>query len=407
MRSFYRVLAVIIATTCLLMPAYGEWSKTELRVLRSLTLSSLSPLPDDPSNRVANNPKAIELGKKIFFDPRFSRDGNIACATCHEPNKYFTDQKRAGIGVRVGRRNTPTVVGSGWLRWFYWDGRRDSLWSQALIPFEAAGEMGGNRALLCWQFGQDKAYLNLYERIFGQFPTGLSNAARPKDASTLGDAKTQDNWYRLPMHTRDQINTVFTNIGKAVAAYERSLTPGATKFDRFVESLNTRDGAKIPVTKEEIAGIKLFIDSNKTQCLQCHNGPLLTNGGFHNIGTGNFVGDQLDFGRILGIQAVLADEFNCLGEYSDARPEDCHQIRFLNMTQHHIPLEGAFKTPSLRNLGHSYPYFHDGRFVDLTQVLNHYRQPPTDNGPHELSPLEIDANQLKSIISFLNMLNES
>jgi cytochrome c peroxidase len=210
-------------------------------------------------------------------------------------------------------------------------------------------------------------------------------------------------WFRLSNSKKKIINTAFANIGKAIAAYERTLLPKPTRFDLYVEQLLEIEDHKVQLTPQEKQGIRLFIDDAKTQCLQCHNGPLLTNGGFHSIATGNFDGERLDFGRMFGIQAVLIDEFNCLGYYSDADQKECHQLRFLNPNQH---LEGAFKTPSLRNLKMTAPYFHDGRFDHLEEVLSHYNHPPTDNGNHEIRPMNLSDNELQSIAAFLAMLNE-
>jgi cytochrome c peroxidase len=381
------------------------WSDSELRILRSLSLSALPSLPPSLSNRFADDSRAIELGKKIFFDARFSSTGKISCASCHQPDKHFTDQRKTAMGVHMGKRNTPTLVASGWLRWFYWDGRRDSLWSQALIPFEAIDEMAGSRTQLVWHISNNTDYLNKYESLFGKIPNELKLDKKVVSASPLGNRVLQDNWYRIPNDKKVIINTVFVNIGKAVAAYERTLVPQETKFDQYVSQLLSTGNGDIDIKDDEIAGIKLFIDPNKTQCMQCHNGPLLTNGGFHNIGTGKFSGENLDFGRVFGIQAVLMDEFNCLGNYSDANKEDCHQLRFLDKTQHHIPLEGAFKTPSLRNLAMTWPYFHDGRHDSLTDVIRHYNEPPVNNGMHELKALNLTEVEVSQLVSFLQMLN--
>jgi cytochrome c peroxidase len=149
------------------------------------------------------------------------------------------------------------------------------------------------------------------------------------------------------------------------------------------------------------------VDEPKTRCLRCHNGPMLTNGGFHNVGTGTFGGERPDFGRAFGLRAVLLDEFNCVGPFSDARREACLELRFLNKDAH-IPLDGAFKTPSLRNVSATAPYAHDGRFADLDQVLRHYNTPPavTSSGPHELGPLGLTDQELRHLRAFLFALAE-
>jgi cytochrome c peroxidase len=382
------------------------WSDAEKKILRSLSLAALKPLPVDKSNRYGNNKKAQLLGQKLFFDKRLSANGEVSCASCHQPQNFFTDQRARGVGLGVTHRNTPTVVGSGWLKWFYWDGRRDSLWSQALIPLEAPDEMGSDRVAIIRTIFQDKTYYQLYQSIFGAFPKKLDLSLLPEHAGPLGDKKKQNKWYKLPVSTRKEINTIYSDIGKALAAYQRTLIYKKTRFDQYVEQLETGNSKTVSLSENEVAGIKLFIDATKTQCLQCHNGPLLTNGGFHNVGSGNFSGPVLDFGRVFGIQAVLMDEFNCLGQYSDAKPSDCAQLRFLNKS-HHIPLKGSYKTPSLRNLSVTAPYYHDGRFNTLLEVIKYYNEPPTNNGLHELKSPDLSAKEQSQLVAFLNMLNEN
>lgn len=182
--------------------------------------------------------------------------------------------------------------------------------------------------------------------------------------------------------------------------------PATTRFDRYVDRLveGGEEAAVELLTPQEIAGARLFIDEKRTQCLQCHNGPMMTNGGFHNIGTGNFTGEHLDFGRVFGVRAVLMDEFNCLGSYSDADPDDCLELRFLN-TSPHVPLEGAFKVPSLRNVASTAPYMHDGSLGTLEAVIAHYRDAPRRDGPpHELRPLDLSQTEAEQLLAFLRSL---
>ena len=135
--------------------------------------------------------------------------------------------------------------------------------------------------------------------------------------------------------------------------------------------------------------------------MRCHNGPLMTNSDFHNIGSGNFAGPDLDFGRFFGVPAVLQDEFNCLGDYSDANPEECLALRYLGET--HAEAQGAFKTPGLRYLDKTAPYFHDGRFTTLPQVLAHYLAKPS--GESELPPLSLSDEEIQQLLDFLGTLN--
>ncbi|MES2662561.1 MAG: cytochrome c peroxidase, partial [Pseudomonadota bacterium] len=281
-------------------------------------------------------------------------------------------------------------------------------WSQALVPFEAADEMGGSRMEVVRHVGENNNLRILYENIFGSFPLELLNNNLPVRAGPMGNQQTQDNWFTLSSELQKTINQVYSNIGKAIAAYEITLIPYKTRFDRYVDVIFQKSFSSEKnntFSKNEIAGLKLFINSEKTQCLQCHNGPLFTNGGFHNIGTGKFIGESLDFGRMLGLQAVLIDEFNCLGSFSDALAKDCSNLRFLNKSSH-IPLQGAYKTPSLRYTQRTAPYMHDGRFKTLNDVMQHYNNPPEDNGVHELRRLQLSKEELENLVAFIKTLSD-
>jgi cytochrome c peroxidase len=236
------------------------------------------------------------------------------------------------------------VVGSAFGSWFTWDGRRDSIWAQALVPFEAPDEIGASRTGVVRGLRATRATAPTTEAIFGPLPADLLAPDLPSRAGPLGDEAARAAWQRIPQARRDRIDRAYSNVGKAIEAYERTLLPGDSRFDRYVDSLRAgrRDAADLDA--REIAGLRLFIDPARTQCLQCHNGPQLTNGGFHNLGTGTFDGPALDFGRALGIQAVLLDVFNCAGPYSDAAPGDCRELRFLSRDAHD-PARGLVQDP--------------------------------------------------------------
>ncbi len=388
----------------------STWTDSELRILRSLSLEALGEPPAAPSNRVADDARAIELGRALFFDARLSGNGTLSCASCHRPELHFTDGLPRGVGVARTARNTPSIVGGAWQTWFYWDGRRDSLWAQALIPIEAPAEMGGSRVAAVRLIASDRSYRDAYESLFGPLPAQILRADLPEQAGPFADPVARDAWARLPKARRDAVNTVYANVGKAIAAWERTLVPRETPFDRYVATLlgEGEEAASVHLTADAIAGARLFIDPARTQCMQCHNGPLLSNGDFHNIGSGTFSGDDLDFGRMFGVQSVLMDEFNCLGPYSDADPADCSALRFLSRDTHN-PLAGAFKTPSLRNVADTAPYLHDGRFDGLVDVMRHYNTPPPreSEGGHELRPLGLSERELAQLVAFLESLSEA
>lgn len=383
------------------------WSERERRVLQSFRLSALGPAPAQPSNAYADNADAAALGELLFFDTRLSANGELSCASCHEPSRYFTDGKPRGVGVNATGRNTMTVVGAAHQRWFYWDGRRDSLWSQALIPFEAPDEMGSSRTAVIRQLADDTDLLRRYEAIFGPLPRGLAADRLPAHAGPYADKAGKRAWERLPRAQQRRVNRVYANLGKALGAYQRTLGYQPSRFDRYLEALAQGQADSSLLSDKEKAGARLFMSADKTQCLQCHNGPTFSNGDFHNIGTGNFSGPHLDFGRVFGLQAVLMDEFNCLGPYSDAEAEQCTELRFLQRDAH-VPLEGAYKTPSLRNVAATAPYFHDGSRLTLEQVIAHYNRPPDprSSGGHELRPLNLSEEETQQLAAFLRALSE-
>lgn len=399
-----KCLLISLLTLALADANAAYWSGKELSTLKTFQLKHLDDSTNHKSNRFAYQSKAAEFGKAIFFDKRFSLDQSIACASCHQPDKAFTDGLAKAKGIHKTGRNTQTLLGAAYQEWFYWDGRKDSLWSQALIPFEAADEMASSRVAVLRIIAKDKTYRQQYETLFGQFPMVVMSKHVPPQAGPWGDNKTRDNWYRIAPPIQDKINQAYANVGKAIAAYERTIKLPETTLDQYLELL-LKDGetkANKLVSESALAGMKLFIDQSKTHCMRCHNGPMFTNGGFHNINTGNFKGKQLDFGRFLGIQVVTQDMFNCLGKYSDAKPEDCSSLRFLPK-QVHGDTQGAFKTPTLRYLNKTKPYFHDGRFNSIELVLKHYKQLSRKNS--ELPALKLNKKESQQLADFLELLN--
>ena len=381
-------------------------SGAEIALVESLSIQSLPPPPASPSNRVADDRAAAELGHHLFFDPGLSRDGSAACASCHIADLYFTDGRATSRGLGQTSRNAPTVVAGAYSTWQFWDGRRDSLWAQALAPMETAAEMGSTRMAVVRHVLGDPRLAAMYERVFGPGPMLGDTARFPERAGPFGDREEQDAWYRMATADRHTIDTAFANVGKAIAAYERILVPGPSRFDRWVEALRaeTAHAPDARLTPMEIAGLRLFIDPGRTLCLRCHNGPLLTNQVFHDVGTALGDGRLPDLGRFLGLQAALIDPFNCLGRHSDALPKDCKELRF--MDKRHAEAEvGKFKTPGLRGLLRSAPYMHDGRMATLAEVVEHYRSPPVGPDTLEITPLEIDDEEAEALVAFLESLD--
>lgn len=387
----------ILITSCSLFQK--RWSDDELASLRSLWIGSLSPLLADPSNKYADRPEAAVFGQKLFFDTRFSSNGKVACATCHLPEKLFQDGTPLAHGVGTTNRRTMTIIGTAYSPWFFWDGRKDSQWAQALGPMESPVEHGGNRTLYAHLIAEH--YAEEYTALFGALPD-LSNL--PRNAGPVADTQVAASWEAMSPTDQEAVTRIYVNMGKSIAAYERHLIPGASRFDKYVEAVLNNDysSASQILDPDEIAGLKLFIGD--AHCTNCHNGPLFTNNDFHN--TGIPLAHELpeDVGRAKGVQQVLQDEFNCLSVYSDAQPDQCTELNFLVAGGDNLIHQ--FKPPSLRNVAERGPYMNAGQFATLEEVLNHYNNAPTAPlGHSELEPLHLSEKQIAQIITFLKTLD--
>jgi cytochrome c peroxidase len=376
----------------------AAWNEAELAMLRGLWLDSLPPLPPDPSNAFADNPLAAELGHKLFFDTRFSSNGQVACATCHLPELDFQDGTPLARGVGVTDRRTMPLAGVAYSPWFFWDGRKDSLWAQALGPLENPVEHGGNRTQYVHLIAQ--YYRAEYEALLGPLPD-LSHL--PTGAGPVADPTARAAWEAMSPADREAVTQVYVNMGKAIAAYERLLQPGHSRFDAYVSAVLDGDYqvAQTILTPDEVAGLRIFI--GKGNCIDCHNGPLFTNNDFHNTGVPAAAGLPEDVGRASGAQQVLADEFNCLSLYSDADPAQCAGLRFLVADGHNLVRQ--FKPPSLRNVAERAPYMHAGQIATLEAVVAHYNRAPVAPAGHsELEPLNLSPQEMAQLVAFLQAL---
>jgi cytochrome c peroxidase len=375
------------------------WSEAEMDVLERLWIGSLEPLPPDPSNGVGDDPRAVALGHRLFFDARFSVNGQVSCGSCHLPEAGFQDSRPLAHGVGITNRRTMPIAGTAYSPWLFWDGRKDSLWSQALAPLESAVEHGGDRTFYAHLVVQH--YRDEYEALFGPLP---DLSGYPQHAGPVEDAQWVAAWEAMTPEQQTAISSIFANIGKAIAAYERQLQFGPSRFDAYVAALLAGDAAQAEaiLTSDEVAGLRLFI--GEAQCTGCHSGPLLTNNDFHNTGVPAATGLPEDRGRALGVLQVVDDEFNCLGAFSDASPQQCVELRFLKTQGHE--LERQFKPPSLRNVAERAPYMHAGQFATLDEVVAHYNlAPDAPHGHSELVPLSLNERELARLVAFLRTLS--
>ena len=389
----------VVASALFLAGCSGEnFTEAEKATIASISLASLPPLPPDPTNKYADDPAAAALGATLFFDQRMSSDGVVACGTCHLIDRQFQDDLPRGKGIGTTDRRTMPLAGVAWGPWFFWDGRRDSLWSQALTPLEDQREHGGTRAFYAHFVAEN--FSERYQRIFGPLP---DLSAVPKQAGPFGKPAEQRAWNAMTADQQEAVNRVFANLGKAIAAFERSIVPEETRFDRFAEALaaGAEPQGNAALTDEEIAGLKLFI--GKANCSTCHTGPRLTDDSFHNTGVPVVPGLPDDLGRETGAREVAADPFNCLGKFSDAGPEACGELRF--MVKNGPQLTRAYKPPSLRGAATRPPYMHSGQFATLEDVVDHYaRAPAAPSGETELHPLTLSERERRQLIAFLKTL---
>ncbi|MBC8085716.1 MAG: methylamine utilization protein, partial [Phycisphaerae bacterium] len=330
---------------------------------------------------------------------KLSANGKVSCATCHEPSRDFQDGTPLAKGVGTTTRRTMPIAGTAYSPWLFWDGRTDSQWAQALGPLESSVEHGGTRAQYAHTIRTH--YAPEYEAIFGPVPqlTGI-----PVQAGPAGDSVARAAWKRIPAVRQREITRVYANIGKAIAAYERRLGFEPTRFDRWVDAelSGATHTAESSMSHDEVAGLRLFI--GKASCVNCHNGPRFTDDHFHNTGVAAQPGLPPDSGRATGVRAVLAGEFNCLSQYSDAKAEDCGELRFTSSDG--PELLRAYKTPSLRNVAQHAPYMHAGQIATLTDVVTHYNRAfKAKVGHSELKPLGLSAEQRRQLEAFLLTLS--
>jgi cytochrome c peroxidase len=217
------------------------------------------PIPPDNPPTAAN----IVLGRKLFYDRHLSKDGSVACSSCHNPRTYFADGQAvsSGVGGLKGIRNAPTVLNAAYLPFQFWDGRAISLEQQAASPIENPVEMNQSHTVAVRQLNADPSYGPMFRAAFGS------------PDITIG------------------------RVEKAVASFERTLLSGNSPFDRYEYG-----GDKKALSQAQIRGLAVFLAPNRGNCAVCHTlaqkSALFTDGKFHNTGEGvNDAGDFIDVGR--------------------------------------------------------------------------------------------------------------
>jgi cytochrome c peroxidase len=331
----------------------------------------------DPSNRVSGNPEAIELGERLFFEPRLSPSGKVLCATCHAPFRGWQDGRARAFGHAEADRNTQSLFNVRYNRWFGWDGAGDSLWAQSIRPMLDAREMGGSQAHAAALVRGDAELACRYARVFGTPPSADDER-------------------------------VLAGIGKALAAFQEAIVSGRSAFDDFRDALEKGDAAaaaRYPAAAQR--GLRMFV--GRGNCSACHFGPSFTNGEFHDTGVAFFTRGGVDPGRHGGIRKLQANPLNLLSAYNDdATGASAVKTRQVSLEHRNF---GEFKVPSLRNVAQTAPYMHNGSLATLADVVRHYSEISSDrlhaDGEALIKPLRLSAGEAADLIAFLESLSET
>jgi cytochrome c peroxidase len=309
----------------------------------------------------------IALGRKLYFDTRLSKDGTLACATCHDVSRGFTDHRSVseGIGDHLGKRSAPTTMNAALMQSQFWDGRAPSLEEQAKLPILNPIEMGHpDAASAMAAVNTDPAYVGLFQKAYGRTPN-------------------------------------YEDLGRAIASFERTLIFLDAPFDRFA------GGDSKAISAAAQRGLDLF--NGKARCVSCHminsSNPLGTDNLFHNIGVS---------ARTQNFEALAGKALGVLNENSDSAALDKLAIetdmselgRFL-VTKKRGDV-GAFKTEQLRNVGLTAPYMHDGSLKTLWDVMDHYNKGGETNAYLDggIEPLSLSESEINDVVAFLFTLTD-
>ncbi len=364
-----RQVLILCLMTGLIVPSLAQAEPTNLAEA-PLGLPEI-PIPENNPQ----SPEKIALGQKLFEDKRFSTTGEVSCATCHATDKAFTDgplKVSEGINGLTGTRNAPTVANAAYFSSQFLDGRSPDLEDQALHPFTNPVEMGlADHEPILEICRSDAEYQAAFQEVFGQ----------------SGDAITM------------------TEVTQAIAAFERTLVFGNTRFDRWYFS------GEATLSAEELVGFDLFI--NEARCVSCHvveqTQAIFTDNRFHNIGVGiNDIQEDVPelAGAFLEAERTLAEvDIAVLG---DARTSELGRFA---VTRGFDGL-GSFKTSTLRNIAATAPYMHDGSLATLREVVEHYNNggvtkegdPVNDFLSGGIRPLNLTEEDIDALVAFLETL---
>jgi cytochrome c peroxidase len=354
------------------MPMQEQQQRLDQLITRSASPpSGIDPVAWATIYMLAGNeltPDRIALGRKLYFDTRLSKDGTLACATCHDVSRGFTDHRSVseGIGDHLGQRSAPTTMNAALLQSQFWDGRAPSLEEQAKLPILNPIEMGHPDADSAMaSVKTDPGYQALFQKAYGRAPN-------------------------------------YDDLGRAIASFERTLIFLDAPFDRFAA------GDLKALSPAAQRGLDLF--NGKARCVSCHminsSNPLGTDNQFHNIGVS---------ARKQNFEALAAQALNVLNKNNNPKELDKLAIetdmselgRFL-VTKNRGDI-GAFKTEQIRNVGLTAPYMHDGTLKTLWDVVDHYNKGGETNSYLDggIEPLNLSENEINDVVAFLFALTDT
>lgn len=337
-------------------------------------------LPPSPGNAVADNESAARFGFEVFFSTRMS-NGGVRCATCHSPEAAFTDRLPVSKGLGMGTRNSPTTFTAPRMRWVFWDGRADSLWSQPLFALENKLEMDFTRLEIAHLLANEDCAQSpiclkgMYEQAFGALPV-ISEASGFPLRGAPGDAAFDG----MPADHQFTVNQIAANVGKALEAYMRKAATGRADFDRFLLGDATALG-EIPKR-----GIEVFFQQG---CADCHNGPMLSDQGFHDVN----MGPADDAGRADALAILAKSPFTLDGPFADGGPHYAPQPPPWSL-EDAAEMAHKFRTPTLRNVDGTWPYGHAGTYASVREAIQAHSSP-------------LPEEDLRALVSFLNSLRGS
>lgn len=314
----------------------------------------------------AGNEARIALGRLLFFDKRLSADQSLSCASCHDPTRGFGERSATstGVGGAVGGRNAPTLMNAAFQKQMFWDGRVATLEEQALLPIVNPIEMGMDSVeSAVARIADDPDYVALFDLAYGGAPTA-------------------------------------DGLGKALAAFQRTLVFLDSPFDRF------RAGDRTAISAAARRGFELF---DRHACTACHpvstRRPLLSDENFHNTGIA---------ARTTDYRAVARSAFARMREAAKDTPLDQLALEpehgelgraLVTKAEYNV---GAFRSPQLRNIGVTAPYMHDGSLATLWDVVEHYNKGgnPSPWLDPSIVPLDLSPRDVDDIVAFLFSLTD-